>query len=171
MQLQRKSSKLQAHRGRLKGPSNPITGPRTSVLIDAGAPSLPRSISAGHPHSSFALILHEFTSLERQHKPAPLGLLNVLPDLYRESEPQSCFPAVIDAFAHAYMCNKASVMNSDRILARRYGKALALTNRALSRPADCLHDGTIMAVWLLGVYEASGAHPSEFYDTLIVHIY
>ena len=78
------------------------------------------------------------------------GYLSFLPDLYQESEEDSCLHLTTNAVFLIYMARRKPDSFRMKNAARVYGRALASVNASLRDPTKCLEDGTLMAIWLLG---------------------
>lgn len=78
---------------------------------------------------------------------------NAIPDVLSKAEEKSALYQACNAVARAYMASitRTSKATSDR--AKAYGSALMATRSAIQDPQRCKSDNTLLAVWLLGLYE------------------
>ena len=101
-----------------------------------------------HTHS-VPMVIHQLaapTDSSRAYR-----FLDFLPDLYRETNQESCLSLATDALARAYLTNVS--FGSRTGDTKIYGDALRATNMALRDSRQRTEDGTIIAVWLLGMHE------------------
>ena len=82
-----------------------------------------------------------------------LGYLGFLPGLFRETGEDSCLHLTTNAVFLTYMARRNPGSFNIRVAAKAYGKALHSVNASLQERSTYLQNGTIMAVWLLGVNE------------------
>ncbi|KAJ5208137.1 hypothetical protein N7449_002516 [Penicillium cf. viridicatum] len=80
-------------------------------------------------------------------------IFNAIPDVLSKAEEKSALYQACNAVARAYMASitRTSKATSDR--AKAYGSALMATRSAIQDPQRCKSDNTLLAVWLLGLYE------------------
>ncbi|KAK4863219.1 hypothetical protein LT330_001997 [Penicillium expansum] len=80
-------------------------------------------------------------------------IYSTIPDVFFKAEEKSALYQACNAVACAYMVNisRTSKATSDR--AKAYGFALMATRSAIQDPQRCKSDNTLLAVWLLGLYE------------------
>lgn len=65
-------------------------------------------------------------------------------------------PALTEVIEAVGMAGISNMFKAPEIMAKanqRYGRALAMTNNALSDPKQATTDATLMAIWFLGIYE------------------
>ncbi len=105
------------------------------------------------PHERSASVILERFAISPQGELVGYGLLDFLPDLFREMAEHSCLGVSVDLFASVYSVNEQR--QRPHLL---YGNALRSINDSLRHPSRGQEDGTIMAVWLLGNYEVSSYH-------------
>ncbi|KAJ5694052.1 hypothetical protein N7536_004464 [Penicillium majusculum] len=81
------------------------------------------------------------------------SIFNAIPDVLSKAEEKSALYQACNAVARAYMATitRTSKATSDR--AKAYGSALMATRSAIQDPQRCKSDNTLLAVWLLGLYE------------------
>lgn len=81
------------------------------------------------------------------------SIYKTVPDVLSKAEEQSALYQACNAVACAYMASitRTSKAASDRTKA--YGFALMATRSAIQNPQRCKSDNTLLAVWLLGLYE------------------
>lgn len=81
------------------------------------------------------------------------SIFNAIPDVLSKAEEKSALYQACNAVARAYMATitRTSKATSDR--AKAYGFALMATRSAIQDPQRCKSDNTLLAVWLLGLYE------------------
>lgn len=81
------------------------------------------------------------------------SIFNVIPGILSKAEEKSALYQASNAVARAYMATitRTSKATSDRTKA--YGSALMATRSAIQDPERCKSDNTLLAVWLLGLYE------------------
>ncbi|CAI7631462.1 unnamed protein product [Penicillium glandicola] len=80
-------------------------------------------------------------------------IYNTIPDVLSKAEEGSALYQACDAVAHAYMVSitRTSKGTSDRTKA--YGRALMAMRSTIQDPHLCKSDNTLLAIWLLGLYE------------------
>ncbi|KAJ9486494.1 hypothetical protein VN97_g6839 [Penicillium thymicola] len=81
------------------------------------------------------------------------SIFNTIPEVLSKAEEKSALYQACNAVARAYMATitRTSKATSDRAIA--YGSALMATRSAIQDPQRCKSDNTLLAVWLLGLYE------------------
>ena len=81
------------------------------------------------------------------------GYFDFLPDLYRESSDNSCLCLATNVLAKAYITNLSHTERDRKELLQLYGRALMSANAAIEDQFERTKDSTIIAVWLLAIYE------------------
>ena len=83
-----------------------------------------------------------------------LNYAQFLPMIYLEAGPASCLRLALRASSNINLANRVGQDPSwNAQAAVDYGTAIKATNAALQDPAECVSDQTLVAVWLLSVYE------------------
>ena len=97
------------------------------------------------------IFLHQFSTPGNGDR--CYGFLDFLPALYHETNEASCLFSATNAVAMAYMTNiyrKGAWSRTHQVI---YGQALTATKEAVEDPLLRVRDDTIIAIWLLGIYE------------------
>ncbi|KAK1965031.1 hypothetical protein LY78DRAFT_581290 [Colletotrichum sublineola] len=81
--------------------------------------------------------------------------MDFLPGLFGSVKPDHCLVLAGQVFARAYMINSFRRKTDYRELSKLLSNALASVQKAIMSTKAYTSDSTIMAVWLLGNYEAS----------------
>ncbi|KAJ5445006.1 hypothetical protein N7491_001088 [Penicillium cf. griseofulvum] len=81
------------------------------------------------------------------------SIYDTVPDVLSKAEEESALYQACNAVACAYMANitRTSKATSDR--AKTYGIALMAIRSTIQNPQQCKSDNTLLAIWLLGLYE------------------
>lgn len=73
--------------------------------------------------------------------------------MYLEADSRSCLPKAVHAIALMHMYNLGSHLEIKYLAQQWYGDALKSINEVLQDPIKRLNDDSILAVWLIGLYE------------------
>ena len=108
------------------------------------------------------------------------AVLDFLPDILQHAQPDSAVHLAATAVSRMTLADQYSGQDVRLQTGKEYGDALAITMKAIRNPDQNLLDDTVVAVWLLGLYEAINAvlvhgstkelTPEEQYRTHIAHI-
>ena len=108
------------------------------------------------------------------------AILDFLPDILQHAEPSSAVHLAATAVSRMTLADQYSGQDVRLQTGKEYGDALAVTMSAIRDPVQNLLDDTVVAVWLLGLYEAINAvlvhgrtkqlKPEEEYRTHISHM-
>ncbi|GKT48145.1 beauvericin cluster-specific repressor BEA4 [Colletotrichum spaethianum] len=111
----------------------------------AGTPPLPvpRSVRQHWTAESIPLVIGLYSSLD------------FLPKLFKDVRQDHCLVLASHVFTRAYVINRFRPRMDQRELSVCLGNALASVQEAVKSPKVYAADSTIVAVWLLGNYEAS----------------
>ena len=83
------------------------------------------------------------------------GHLECLPSLLKDAPQNSCISHSVHAVAHQYLYNlKGQQLNRSRAV-ECYTQSLKCIHQALESPRERLSDTTLLAVWLVGLFEVS----------------
>ena len=118
------------------------------------SPTLPLQIAEHWNTYCIPIVLHQFSASVDGNR--TFGYFDFLPDLYRESSDSSCLYSATNAIAEAYITNLSHAIRDKKELMQTHGRALRSMNAALEDPLERAKDSTIIAVWLLGIYEVLG---------------
>lgn len=80
-------------------------------------------------------------------------VLDFLPDLLRNAHPYSCISQAAMAVSRMTLADRYSRTNVRLQTGKEYGYALKLANATIRDTAASIQDETVVAVWLLGLYE------------------
>lgn len=107
-------------------------------------------------------------------------ILDFLPDVLKTAEPSSAVHLAAAAVSRMTLADQYSGQDVRLQTGMEYGEALAVTMKAIRDPVQNTLDDTVVAVWLLGLYEAINAvlthgrsrelSPEEEYRTHISHM-
>ena len=81
------------------------------------------------------------------------SMFTTIPRIISSTQEGSPVYAVCDAVACAYIASTVGSAAAVVQRTRAYGSALRAVNAALADPAQCKNDSTLLAVWMLVVYE------------------
>ena len=108
------------------------------------------------------------------------AVLDFLPDILKHAEPYSAVQLAATAVSRMTLADQYSGQDVRLQSGKEYGDALAVTMKAIRDPCQNALDDTVVAVWLLGLYEAINAvlihgttkalKPEEEYRTHISHM-
>jgi hypothetical protein len=86
-------------------------------------------------------------------------VLDFLPDLIRTAPDGSCLQQAATAVSRMTLADRYSGKDVRLQTGKEYGMALAQTNATIRDTKASIQDETVLAVWLLGLYEVgdSGA--------------
>lgn len=82
-------------------------------------------------------------------------MLDFLPDLIQKSDPESGIYQAATAVSRLALADRYSGHDIRLQTGGDYGRALSLTNATIRKTAGDIRDETVLAVWLLGLYEVS----------------
>ncbi|KAJ5501987.1 hypothetical protein N7463_004861 [Penicillium fimorum] len=80
-------------------------------------------------------------------------IYNTFPDVLSRAEEKSALYQACNAVAYAYMDNTARTSKATLERAKAYGFALLAMRSAIQDSQRCKSDNTLLAIWLLGLYE------------------
>ncbi|KAJ9636576.1 hypothetical protein H2204_005176 [Knufia peltigerae] len=80
-------------------------------------------------------------------------VLDFLPDLIQKSDPESGIYQAATAVSRLALADRYSGHDIRLQTGGDYGRALSLTNATIRKTAGDIRDETVLAVWLLGLYE------------------
>jgi hypothetical protein len=84
-----------------------------------------------------------------------VGMFIPMRRMIAEAAPDSAFILCCQAVGNAFLTSKVATVEARSRRAAAYGRALTATNAALQDSTVQLHNQTLAAVWLLGIYEVS----------------
>jgi len=82
-------------------------------------------------------------------------VLDFLPDMLQKADPHSCVAKAAMAVSRMTLADRYSGKDVRLQTGREYGHALKLTNATIRDSSASVQDETVIAVWLLGLYEVS----------------
>ncbi len=82
-------------------------------------------------------------------------VLDFLPDVLQKADPSSSIHQAAMAVSRLTLADRYSGNDIRLQTGREYGQALSLTNATIRNSAASVQDETVLAVWLLGLYEVS----------------
>jgi hypothetical protein len=82
-------------------------------------------------------------------------VLDFLPDVLQKADPSSSIHKAAMAVSRLTLADRYSGKDVRLQTGREYGQALSLTNTTIRDSAANIQDETVLAVWLLGLYEVS----------------
>ncbi|KAJ5810885.1 hypothetical protein N7447_010401, partial [Penicillium robsamsonii] len=94
-------------------------------------------------------VINKFSLSLKMAKP----IYNTVPDVLSKAEEKSALYQACNAVAYAYMDNIAWTSKAISDRAKAYGCALMAMRSAIQDPQLCKSDNTLLAIWLLGLYE------------------
>ncbi|KIX05002.1 uncharacterized protein Z518_05874 [Rhinocladiella mackenziei CBS 650.93] len=109
-------------------------------------------------------------------------VLDFLPEMLQKADPHSCIHKAAMAVSRMTLADRYSGKDVRLQTGREYGYALSLTNKTIHDTAASIQDETVMAVWLLGLYEhisvvlthgrstAESKTPEEEWQSHISHV-
>jgi hypothetical protein len=106
-------------------------------------------------HQSVCYFVHLFCFQAGRLYSFPV--LDFLPDILQHAEPKSAVHLAATAVSRMTLADQYSGQDVRLQTGREYGDALAVTMKAIRDPAQNILDDTVVAVWLLGLYEAVNA--------------
>lgn len=120
------------------------------------SPSSDVTVSLGESEDSHALcfLVSSYVTVSRDPR-TDRGFLELLPHFFATLKSNTPLSLALNAVANCFFAaweRRARYLESLNLRVA-YGKALKATRAAISDPADCLSDETLMAVCLLGLYE------------------
>jgi hypothetical protein len=80
-------------------------------------------------------------------------VLDFLPDMLRTAEDGSCLKKAAMAVSRMTLADRYSGKDVRLQTGKEYGQALRLTNATIRDTKASIQDETVLAVWLLGLYE------------------
>ncbi|KAH0844763.1 hypothetical protein AYO21_01916 [Fonsecaea monophora] len=80
-------------------------------------------------------------------------VLDFLPGMLQNADPRSCIHKAAMAVSRMTLADRYSGKDVRLQTGREYGHALSLTNATIRDTAASIQDETVLAVWLLGLYE------------------
>ncbi|OCT51831.1 hypothetical protein CLCR_08340 [Cladophialophora carrionii] len=103
------------------------------------------------PHQSMCFFLNLFCFQAGRLYSFPV--LDFLPDMLRTAEDGSCVKKAAMAVSRMTLADRYSGKDVRLQTGREYGQALRLTNATIRDTKASIQDETVLAVWLLGLYE------------------
>lgn len=82
-------------------------------------------------------------------------VLDFLPEVLEKVNPSSCLYQAANAVSRLTLADRYSGKDVRLQTGREYGQALSLTNATIRDTSASIQDETLLAVWLLGLYEVS----------------
>ena len=83
----------------------------------------------------------------------PQGHLEFLPSMLHNARSDSCLPRAVYAVAYRYLYNLIGQPSMQSHARYYYSQSLESIHEALEGPLERLYDSTLLAVWLVGLYE------------------
>ena len=84
-------------------------------------------------------------------------VLDFLPDMLRSAKDGSCIQKSAMAVSRMTLADRYSGKDVRLQTGKEYGQALSLTNSTIRDSKASIEDETVLAVWLLGLYEVRNA--------------
>jgi hypothetical protein len=109
-------------------------------------------------HQSLCFFLNLFCFQAGRLYAVPV--LDFLPELIQNAAPYSCLKQAAMAVSRMTLADQYSGKDVRLLTGKDYGYALKLANATIRDTAASIQDETVVAVWLLGLYEV-GATPSH----------
>ncbi|KAJ5970804.1 uncharacterized protein N7479_000722 [Penicillium vulpinum] len=81
------------------------------------------------------------------------SIYNTVPDVISKAEEESALYKACNAVACAYMATITRTLKATSDRAKAYGIALTAIRSAIQDPERCKSDNTLLAIWMLGLYE------------------
>ncbi|EXJ58816.1 hypothetical protein A1O7_06246 [Cladophialophora yegresii CBS 114405] len=103
------------------------------------------------PHQSMCFFLNLFCFQAGRLYSFPV--LDFLPDMLRAAEDGSCVKKAAMAVSRMTLADRYSGKDVRLQTGKEYGQALRLTNATIRDTKASIQDETVLAVWLLGLYE------------------
>jgi hypothetical protein len=97
-------------------------------------------------------------------------IYNVIFRLAAQATPSSALYHACNAVGSGFLARKTRSINAVPNHARAYGTALAKLRIALQHPHDVKSDNTLLAIWILSLYEVSINLIYEFRELLILRV-
>lgn len=120
---------------------------------DSTPPS--RSLAPSLEMLAINRFFYDFTLPQDGPHPNPItsGFLPFLPELWRETHPDSAFSEALIAVALSNFSGRFKSQQAKILSAQTYGNALQKTARALQDPTEARSDNTMAATVLMALYE------------------
>jgi hypothetical protein len=101
---------------------------------------------------SIPIVLQQFFAPSRSNHFA--GYSNLFTELYKQNNAEnSSLELATAAVAKAHFSHLANRMPTEKELVEAYGRALSAIKSTLEDPKERVRDSTILAVWLMGLFE------------------
>lgn len=127
------------------------------TALEKLAPLAQRSISPplryDIPHQSLCFFLNLFCFQAGRLYSFPV--LDFLPDMLQTADEGSCIKKAAMAVSRMTLADRYSGKDVRLQTGREYGQALNLTNATIRDTKASIQDETVLAVWLLGLYEVN----------------
>jgi hypothetical protein len=81
------------------------------------------------------------------------SIYDTVPDVLSKAEERSALYQACNAVACAYMASISRTPKATSDRAKSYGFAIVAIRSAIQDPQRCKSDNTLLAIWLLGLYE------------------
>ncbi|KAK5732023.1 hypothetical protein LTR17_010859 [Elasticomyces elasticus] len=116
--------------------------------------------------SSLCLFFTDY--IAKPHDEASPGYLEFLPSMYLEADAGSSLPKAVHAVALMHTYNLGSHLEVKYSAQQWYGDALHSINEVLQDPMKRLNDDSLLAIWLIGLYEVGAPSTVLLATSLIV---
>lgn len=142
-----------SHRTRSKMPASNVPNELLHHDTSKTPPlsSLDRPRIQNWEEQATCFFFHRYT-LQSSHNDNP-GWLDFLPELYRQSAPESALAHSTRAISFASLSSASSVKNLATKGHQSYGLALKMVSASLREPGEVLQDSLIVAILLLALFE------------------
>jgi hypothetical protein len=147
--------------------------------VSEAATTAPRSISPPPrydvQHQSLCFFVNLFCFQAGRLYSFPV--LDFLPEVLQQVNPSSCLYQAANAVSRLTLADRYSGKDVRLQTGREYGHALSLTNATIRDTSASIQDETLLAVWLLGLYEVSRhyapmlnlAHSRQHISVVLTH--
>ena len=131
---------------------------RLSVPSFGPVIKIPPSVPNSESFDDEAICLFLADYVQAPQEGWPKGHLEFLPSILHQTQPDSCLSHAVHAVAYRYLYNIRTQSPIQSRAQYYYSQSLKSIHKALEDPMERLNDSTLLAVWLVGLYEAS-KHP------------